>query len=203
MRRTVNPGFMKVATGLGIWLAVAIAVSALGILYNPPRPVLPALIWGPVIAFLVSFIYFRGLRSWVLWVDLRWPILFHIIRAPIGIAFLLMEAAGSLPAEFAVKAGIGDIVIGVTAIVAMLCVPLRSTIRSGTVLVWNTLGLADILMVVVVAQRLLFFSGNPDSLVELTRFPTLVIPSFVVPMVLITHFVIFAQLWHKRTAGGH
>ncbi len=114
-----------------------------------------------------------------------------------------MEAAGSLPAEFAVKAGIGDIVIGVTAIVAMLCVPLRSTIRSGTVLVWNTLGLADILMVVVVAQRLLFFSGNPDSLVELTRFPTLVIPSFVVPMVLITHFVIFAQLWHKRTAGGH
>jgi hypothetical protein len=35
-------------------------------------------------------------------------------------------------------------------------------------------------------------------MVELTRFPLLVVPMFVVPMVLITHFIVFARLWRMR-----
>ena len=54
------------------------------------------------------------------------------------------------------------------------------------------------LLVFVTAQRLLLFGDDPDALVELTRFPLLVVPMFVVPLVLITHFTIFAQLWRAR-----
>ncbi len=112
--------------------------------------------------------------------------------------FLLMEASGRLPAEFAVKAGIGDILVGVAAVVAMIYLPLRSKINVRLVLTWNILGLADILMVIVVAQRILFFGEDTAALVELTRFPMLLVPAFIVPLVLITHFMVFAQLWDTR-----
>ncbi len=204
MKQTaVNPGFLKVVSVPGIWLAAALAVSASGVLYDPPRPLLPALVWAPVLVFLVGFARSHGFRQWIMSIDLRWPIIFHVVRAPIGITFLLMESAGRLPAEFAIKGGIGDIVIGATAIVAMMCVPLLSTLRLRIVLLWNALGLADILMVFATAQWVMFLNGNPNGMVELTRFPMLVVPSFVVPMVLITHFIVFAQIWRNRANRGH
>ncbi len=183
---------------LGIWLAVALIVSATGVLFDPPRPLLPAMIWIPPVIFLAAFAGFIGLRQWIMRLDPRWPIGFHLVRAPIGVIFLLMEAAGRLPAEFAIKAGIGDILVGVAAVLAMVCVPLRSLTTVRVVLAWNSLGLADILMVIVVAQRILFFGEDTAALVELTRFPMLLVPAFIVPLVLITHFVVFAQLWHNR-----
>ena len=54
------------------------------------------------------------------------------------------------------------------------------------------------LLVFVTAQPLILFGHDPETLVDLTRFPLLVVPTFIVPLVLITHFVIFAQLWHTR-----
>ena len=202
-RVKVNPGLLKVMPVPAVWFAAAIVVSASGILYDPPRPLLPVLIWAPVLAFLVGFTSSHRLRQLVLSLDLRWLISFHLVRVPIGVLFLLMEAAGRLPAEFAIKTGVGDIAVGFTTVLAIACVPLLSTLRKRTVLVWNTLGLADILMVFVVAQQQLFLSGNPNALVELTRFPLLIVPTFVVPMILITHFLVFAKLWRSRTARGH
>lgn len=198
----MDPGSAKAASVLAIWLVAVFAVSGSGILYDPPRPILPIIIWAPVVAFLAAFSGFPRMRSWIWSIDLRWPISFHILRAPIGAAFLLMEAAGRLPPEFAIKAGIGDIVIGVTAILAILCVPMVSAVRIRALLIWNILGLADILMVFVVAQRLLFLGDDPKALVELTRFPTIAVPMFLVPVVMITHFVVFAHLWHHRIGGG-
>lgn len=183
---------------LAIWLVAAIAVSASGILYDPPRPVLPIIIWAPVVAFVAAFAGLQRFRSWTLSLYPPWLIGFHIVRAPIGVAFLLMEASGRLPAEFAVKAGTGDIVIGLTAVLAALYVRSLSEVRIRGLLIWNILGLADILMVFVVAQRIIFFGDDPSALVELTRFPALVVPMFVVPIVIITHLVIFAHLRNAR-----
>ena len=196
---TASPELRWPAGVLGIWLAVALVLSATGVLFNPPRPVLPAMILLPPILFLAAFARSRGLRQWIMGLNPRWPIGFHLVRAPIGVIFLLMEAAGRLPAEFALKAGIGDILVGVAAVVAMICLPLSSMINVRVVLIWNILGLADILMVIGVAQRILFFGEDTAVLVELTRFPMLLVPVFIVPLVLITHFVVFAQLWHNRT----
>ena len=195
---TAHPDLRWPAAVLGVWLAVALIVSASGVLFNPPRPVLLAMIWVPAVIFLAVFARSWGLRQWIKRLNPRWPIGFHLVRAPIGVMFLLMEAAGRLPAEFAVKAGIGDILVGVAAVLAMVCVPLRSMTTVRVVLVWNILGLADILMVIVVAQRILFFGKDASALVELTRFPMLLVPAFIVPLVLITHFVVFAQLWNTR-----
>ena len=196
---TAHPELRWPAVVLGLWLAVALFVSATGVLFNPPRPALLVMIWVPPVIFLAAFARSKGLRQWIKQLNPLWPIGFNLVRAPIGVIFLLMEAAGRLPAEFALKAGIGDILVGVAAVGAMICLPLRSIINFRVVGAWNILGLADILMVIVVAQRILFFGDDTGALVELTRFPMLVVPAFVVPLVLITHFVVFVQLWHNRT----
>ena len=167
---TAHPELRWPAGLLGIWLAVALIVSATGVLFDPPPPLLPAMIWIPPVIFLAAFARSSGLRQWIKRLNPRWPIGFHLVRAPIGVMFLLMEAAGRLPAGFAVKAGIGDIVVGTAAVVAMICVPLRSLTTIRVVLAWNILGLADILMVIVVAQRILFFGEDTSALVEWASF---------------------------------
>lgn len=195
---TAHPELRWPVGVLGLWLAVALFVSATGVLFSPPRPALLVMIWVPFLIFLAVFARSKGLRRWIKQLNPRWPIGFNLVRAPIGVIFLSMEAAGRLPAEFAIKAGIGDILVGVAAAGAMICLPLRSMTNFRVVGTWNILGLADILMVIVVAQRILFFGENTAALVELTRFPMLLVPAFIVPLVLITHFVVFAQLWHNR-----
>jgi hypothetical protein len=137
----------------------------------------------------------------VLSLNVRSLIAFHIVRAPIGIGFLVLSARGDLPTEFAHKAGVGDIVVGLAAVALVAGLPLLATaVKPRVVLLWNALGLADIIMVMIVGQRLIFTSEGPNPLVQLSEFPFLVIPSFVVPMVFITHIAIFAQAWRTRAA---
>ena len=182
---------------LAVWLATAIAIAASGVLEDPPAPVVPILIWGPVIAFVVAFRRSQTFRIWTLEINLRWPILFHVVRAGVGAGFLVMSGQ-ELPAEFAVPGGIGGIAVGTTALIAALFVPVSTALRRRVVFAWNLVGLLNMLMVFVTAQRLILFGDDPKAMVELTRFPLLVVPTFIVPLVLITHFAVFAQLWHTR-----
>ncbi len=62
---TLSSGLVKVMSVPAVWFAAAIAVSASGILYDPPRPLLPVLIWAPVLAFLVSYARSHRLRQLV------------------------------------------------------------------------------------------------------------------------------------------
>ena len=51
---------------VAVWLAAAVAVAASGVLEDPPAPVPPVLIWGPVVAFVVVFIRSQTFRIWTL-----------------------------------------------------------------------------------------------------------------------------------------
>ena len=186
-----------VPVALIAWLAVAFAVAATGVLEDPPTPLPPILILGPVLLFLIAFRRSQGLRKWTFALNLRWPILYHVVRVGVGAGFLVMSGE-ELPSEFAVPAGFGDIGVGAAALMAAFYVPARTALRRRLLFAWNLAGLLDMLMVFVTAQRLILFGDDPEALVQLTKFPLLVIPMFIVPMVLITHFAIFAKLWDTR-----
>ncbi len=182
---------------LAFWLVTAIVVAASGVLESPPLAVTPVLVWGPVVVFLVAFARSASFRAWALGVNLRWLVLYHVVRAGIGTGFLLMSG-DELPPEFADTAGVGDIIVGVSALILALAVSARTAMRRRIIFTWNLIGLLDMILVFATAQRLILFGDDPDAMVELTAFPLLVVPMFVVPLVLITHFTIFAQLWHTR-----
>jgi hypothetical protein len=182
------------------WVLFAgLACSAGWISPDMPRPLLPLMIWSPAIAFVVAFNSSTIFRDWVLSWDLRWPVLYHVCRAGFGAWFLVLHARGALDPTFALVAGPGDIVAGAGALIAAGFVPLQSRRDLWVVGLWNLLALADILVVFGTAQRIVFFGAGPQALAPLTTFPLGLVPSLVVPLILITHFVVFAQLLRSRS----
>lgn len=183
-----------------VWLLAAVVFAGTVDLTAVPRPAIPIIVWGSVLLFF-SF-YWRGgaLRNWVSQLDLRWLIGFHIVRLPIGVAFLIFGSRGELAPEFANLAGYGDILAGgLAGVVLLACPPLTAT-RRRVLFAWNVIGLLDILLVFATAQRVLWFGSGFDGLLAFTYFPVPIIPVFVVPIVLIAHFLVFARL-AKPCAG--
>ncbi len=192
-------GLTRVMLGiLGVWLLIVVALGASGVIYGIGRGFIP-IVWGPVVAFLIAFAFAPRMRSWFLRLNPRMLILLHQVRS-VGVVFLVLYAQGRLPYVFAGPAAWGDMLMAATAPLAALCVPARTARRRGLLLGWNLLGLIDVLNAVLTAARLRL--RNPEDMAAITAFPYSLIPTFVVPLIIVTHFILIAQLWtsHPRRA---
>ena len=181
------------------WFLLAYVLGASGVLrgIRPPMPqiVLVAL----TAAVLVLFWRPTALRRWALAVDPRALVLIHLSRF-VGIYFLILYARGDLPWAFAVPGGWGDIAVATTAI--GVCLFTRPNVGSGrgVIIAWNVFGLADIVMVVATATRL--GVADPDSMGALLRLPLSLLPTFLVPIIVATHVIIFRKTLGARS-GQH
>ncbi len=179
---------------LGVWFTGALAAAALGLLPALPVAAIPFFIWTPVVAIAVALRLSPRVRATVDAVPTSWLLLFHAIRAPIGLAFLLLEARGLLSADFALPAGYGDIAVGLLALPATWAA--RRDQRA-LVFAWNLLGALDISFVFVTAQRILLFGEGPSAMRAFFVFPGPITPLFIVPLVLLTHGLIFQRVWTR------
>src|SRR5262249_41466896 len=131
-------------------------------------PPWPQVMIGAITLALVSFgALHPGLRAWLGHVNLRGFVAFHVTRF-VGFAFLVMSARGGLSPAWALPAGWGDSLVAFGALLIALLMrdPLASP---GLLGVWNLVGFADIVMVVVTAAR----TGlrDPASMAPLFHFP--------------------------------
>jgi hypothetical protein len=177
---------------VGGWAAAAAVFALSGVMRQMPPPAIPIMI---LVAMATSLVVVR--RSPAVHAVLAsaplWPfVLAHAVRAPIGVAFLWLGVRGELHPMFVTIAGWGDIAAGLGAIVAAVA----ATRARGRAIVfgWNALGLADILVVLVTAQRILLFDGGIPAMAGLLGFPGPMLPSFVVPLVILTHILVFWRL---------
>jgi hypothetical protein len=185
-------------TVLLLWLIAATAAGVNGRVaaLHPPLPQL-------LIAVLTGLLVWagaanKGFNEWLAQVSLRAVVAFHLTRF-VGFAFLALSSRGELPEEFAVPAGGGDITVATLALCIVVFVPRPGT-RPGLLLVWNALGFADILNVVFTAARLAI--ANPDSMNALMRFPLSLVPTFVVPLIIASHMLVFWRLMRLAAAEG-
>jgi hypothetical protein len=120
---------------------------------------------------------------------LRSLLILHCFRF-IGLAFLVPGVvAAELPAAFAVPAAYGDLMAAILASVALAGLQTRR----GILLVWvfNLWGTADLLYA--------FYQGNSVGFAPGQLGAAYFIPTFVVPLLLITHVLVFRLLLQ----GGH
>ena len=188
-------GRRYVVVGL-LWFLVALGLGATGRVASWRPPVPQLVLVGLTVALLVAWVALASFRRWLLGLDLRWLIALHLTRY-VGIYFLIIYYRdGALPRAFAVPGGWGDIVV---ATLALGLVAAGGTLEPKRWLVglWNTLGLIDILFVVATASRLA--QADPDSMNALLHLPLSLLPTFLVPLLIADHVLIFWRVASRRT----
>lgn len=129
-----------------------------------------------------------------------WLIGVQITRV-MGVAFLALYARGMMPAEFAIPAGIGDIVIGVTAPFMALILFLNLPFGRKLAIAWNMVGFSELIVAIITGfltsptpyQALAL--DNPNNF--LFDFPMALVPVFAVPLALLLHIFSLRMLFKK------
>ncbi len=189
-----RPGSRQFLMGMGMWFILACVLGSSGRLARITPPLPQVLIGAITLVLIMSAVFNRALRVWLEQVNLRGFVAFHLTRF-VGIVFLVMYSRGQLGGEFALTAGWGDIIaaVGALGIALLLPDPLQ---QPRVLFLWNAFGLADILTVVVTATRVALRS--PADIASLLQFPMSLVPTFVVPIVIASHVLVF---WRLRRAG--
>jgi hypothetical protein len=148
-------------------------------------------------------VYHRGgaLRAWADAIGLRALVALHAIRLPIGAVFLWEYAHGRLPAAFAVRGGVGDIVVGIAAI--MMVGAIGAVARPRLLAMFSVLGLVDIVVVAATAMYLLLVAKEPLMTAALTSMSYALLPLVVVPVIIASHVLALSRLWRSaRSLAG-
>ncbi len=106
-----------------------------------------------------------------------------------GGLFLFEMLRGNLPAAFAIPAGVGDILMGVTAPFVALGLRRGGALTWATAIVWNALGITDL----VYAVTLGLLAGAGYVLASYL----VVIPTVLVPAAITIHLVTIGTLLRK------
>jgi hypothetical protein len=194
-----------VAAALAGWFCLVLSAGATGVLARPIGPGIPGVGVAVLIPITVLSLLVLGTargRELVRRAPMSALVGVHSVRV-LGISFVLLYAAKRLPAPFAPVAGWGDVAVGLLAIpLALLLARGRSEIPKGLILLWNVLGLADLVAAVALGATsspgpLQIFHGPPSSAI-MSTLPWVLIPCFLVPALAFLHLCTFYRLRTMR-----
>ena len=182
-----NPKRFMTLVLLG-WLCFAVGLA--GWFHNASAPAVAATVWTLTALALIACWKIGPIGVWALNVDLRWLVLFHLLRLVAGVYFLVLCQRATLPCAFAMRAGWGDIIVSILtlAVVAVM----RTEFAKTLLLIWNTIGLLDIIFVVFSALR--FGLTDWQSMQALRELPLSLLPTFLVPLIIASHVLIFIRI---------
>jgi hypothetical protein len=184
------PTPLAIRISVWLWLIAALVVGQQQWLGRLPGPALQGIILLLTTALLTCYFKAPGFRAWIDTLDLRALVLLHVTRF-VGLSFLLLYQRGELPYAFAVPGGWGDITVATLALLVCF-IPMTDVARRRAITIWNVVGFMDILLVVITAGRL----GLQDmhQMRALTYLPLSLLPTFLVPLIIATHLMIFLRL---------
>ena len=178
-------------TLLGSWLLLAVLAGLSGRAAQLRHPAPQIVVVTLTVLCLAATAWVPSIRDWVNSIDVRALTALHLTRF-VGIAFLLLYARGQLPWAFAVPGGWGDIVVAMLAALLLLLASPSTGRGRAAWIGWNTLGFIDIIFVVGTAARL--FKTDPASMQAMLQLPLSLIPTFLVPLIVTSHVVLFRRL---------
>ena len=195
--RYVTAGVLSAAL-IG-WVAVAQYLGAANTYFAAADTAVPTVLFGLLIPLAVAAIGLwqsDSIARLVSAIPLHWLVAAQVYRVMGGI-FLVLWAAGRMPWQFALPAGIGDVVTGVVAVVVAAQLE-QNAIGAGRAYAWCLFGIAD--LVVAIAMGAMTSPGRvhllaldaPNLLV--TAYPLVMVPTFAVPLALMLHGLVLLRL---------
>lgn len=188
-RSLVVPSFVFFA----LWLALAFTLSARGFFAGSGSSI-PSIAWAlvPLVAGYLGYLMLRPARAVVDQIPLQWVIGLQFYRV-LGIVFLVEWMLGGVPGAFALPAGIGDVVVGLTAPFVAARIREGAPGAREAAIRWNVLGIADLVVAVTLGvlttpgplQQLALGASN----VGLITLPLVLIPTIGVPFALLLHLI--------------
>jgi hypothetical protein len=193
-----------VAFLLSAWLALVFVLAARGAFIGQPgTPPLALLISFvvPLGLFLIGYKTVRSFREFVLSADLRIIVGMQAWRWA-GFGFLTLYTDRVLPGIFAWPAGVGDMLVGITA-VTVLASLLRNPAFAGSkrFVLWNLLGILDPAVAVSIGALVPLLAPNLYGTVAtspMAQLPLVLIPAFLVPTFLMLRLT---ALFQARRVG--
>ena len=191
-------------SGWFVLVAILAATRALHYQHGLGTPGLGIAVALPIAILCITVARVKWLREGFHRVPLGLLVGVHTVRL-LGVSFIILYAAGRLPAPFAPVAGWGDIFVGATALV-IAWLAYRGTVNARAVVwIWNVIGIADLIAAVglgVISSpgplRLIF---TESSSAIMTTLPWLLIPGFLVPLLITVHIAVFVRLINSGSRG--
>jgi hypothetical protein len=156
-------------------------------------------LFGLSVAF--GFVFWAIVAARYIWpelqrrprVDALRPLLVLHSSRFLGLAFLIPGVVSpDLPAAFAVPAAYGDLAAAVLALLAMAA--LRTALGMPLVWIFNIWGSVDLLNA--------FYQGNTNGMLAGQLGATYFIPTAIVPLLLITHWLMFRLLLQREPVAA-
>ncbi len=198
-RTSTRTALVAVIAGavLAAWAALTVVLALRGF-YKPPDTRSPPPVGIQLAIALVGLALFLAispsLRS--LLTNQKNLIRLNVWRL-VGAVFLVLMLAGQMPALWALPSGIGDVIVGLAA----FSVANRLDRPGGRrlAIIFNLFGLTD--LVVAIGLGIMTNTGpaqvfhtTPTSELA-TQFPLALVPTFLVPLAFVLHFVSLWQLF--------
>jgi hypothetical protein len=185
------------------WFIFVVGASALHLFKNDANRVgweVAIAAGTPVILFALWFRGSENFRRFALSLNPRVLTGLQSWRL-VGFTFVLLQARGVLPAIFALPAGYGDMAIGATA--AYVAWKVAEPAHRNTFLLWQVLGIADLLIAVTLGTTAALISPQDVPMVAMTVLPLSLIPTFLVPLFVIFHVICIAQARNWKPEFRH
>ncbi len=191
---------------LGVWFLVSLVFALTGV-FDLSVAGLPAtLILGiaiPLSFFGVAYRFSESFRQFIAGQDIRPLILLHTWRM-LGLGFVFLSFHDVLTPVFALPAGLGDAAVAVGALLLGIALYSGKHVSLRSVYVWNSLGLLDFVLAVglgVLTRPGVGLFSEILTSGPMSVFPLVLIPGFVVPFYIITHWIIALNAHKQLTAN--
>ena len=205
------PTVRRVRTGIalfiGVWLgaALVLAPAPASVLHRDPFRItllVPLFALASFAGILIALRLSPALRQVFAAVSL--PAIHGVqLYRVMGFTFLLLLALGQVPAHFALPAGWGDILVGLTAPLIGLALARRAAGAVPLAIAWNVFGLMDLIVAAGMATGLLVPYLAPElgsrvpAAAAMGVFPMILVPVFAVPIAMVLHVLALGRLFRE------
>jgi hypothetical protein len=182
----------------GVWIGLCAATAAAGWLaITKPFPVIGIFVGLPLAAAAIATAWPAARRAML---SVPMPLMIGLnIGRVFAVLFLLLAAEGRLAGPFPHSAAWGDIITGVAAVPLVWLTTAVGTQHRAAVALWNLFGAADLVIAIALGvtsaagSPLQIFHAGPGS--EAMQYaPWSFVPTVLVPLWLVLHAIIWAQL---------